>query len=332
VAWRSNDRIWVSATSPQNIARQLYEIDLRGRLRLVREVPGEITVHDVAPDGSMLLTINDRRILLQAITDGQGRDLSWLDRSIFGAFSADGSSILFHEGGEGGGVLGTTHLRKLDGSPPVRLSEGYSIDISPDQKWVLVYVPLAPTQYRLVPTGAGTAKVITTPDVPQAFPFGFAREGSRILWVGADRNGRRQMFNTALDGSDVRLVAPAGVAPLLFSHNGKYAVVRREGRLQIWEAGQNTWIPVPPLERSDLILGLSDDGQSLYVARARATGPEIVRIRVQNGVVDHLADVPVVDRSGMLAIVRLAITPDEKTIIVNYVRHTSELYLMQLHE
>jgi len=35
------------------------------------------------------------------------------------------------------------------------------------------------------------------------------------------------MFSTALDGSDVRLIASAGVAPLLFSHNGKYAVVSR---------------------------------------------------------------------------------------------------------
>ena len=185
VAWRSNDKIWVSATSPQNIARQLYEVDLRGRLHLVRDVPGEITMQDVAPDGSMLLTVNDRRILLQALTDGHWRDLSWLDRSIFAAFSADGSSILFHEGGEGGGVLGTTHVRKLDGSPPVRLSEGYSIDISPDQKWVLVYVPQTPTLYKPVPTGAGTAKVITAPDVPQAFPLRFARDRNRILW---DRN------------------------------------------------------------------------------------------------------------------------------------------------
>jgi len=109
-------------------------------------------------------------------------------------------------------------------------------------------------------------------------------------------------------------------------------VVSREGKLQIWEAEQNAWIAVPSLERSDFVIGLTDDGQSLYVARVGDTGPEIVRIRVRNGVVDHLADVPLVDRSGMLAIVRLAITPDEKTIIVNYVRHTAELYLMQPYQ
>src|SRR5271157_1395601 len=105
------------------MARQLFEIDLHGGKRLALEVPGEVTLQDVAAAGSALITMNERRILMHAFSQGKWRDLSWLDRSILDRISADGSMILYHEGGQGAGALGTTYIRGLDGSP-VRLSEG----------------------------------------------------------------------------------------------------------------------------------------------------------------------------------------------------------------
>jgi serine/threonine protein kinase len=328
LAWASNDKLWVAATTPYNIARQFYELDLQGRQRLVREIPGEVTVQDIASDGAVLFTMNDRRIFIQAVTNGSWRDLSWLDRSIFAALSADGSQVLFHEGGQGGSTLGTTNIRGLDGSPPVRLSEGYSIDLSPDRKWVLSFVPVVPVQFRLVPTGAGTPIPIPTPEVPQARPLGFARDRDAILWVGMHEN-QPQMFTTALDGSDVRWTGPSGAVPLLMSANGRYVVVRSGTALKIWDRTLDSLAEVPPLQQNDFILGVSDDGKWMYVTHPASSGRTVFRMKLGDGATEHIADMPTYDASGMIAPVRMAITPDEKTIIINYVRHLSELYVMQ---
>jgi hypothetical protein len=40
--------------------------------------------------------------------------------------------MLFTEGGEGGGPKYAVYLRKTDGSPAIRLSEGNGLALSPD--------------------------------------------------------------------------------------------------------------------------------------------------------------------------------------------------------
>lgn len=330
LAWVSADKLWVAATSPQIIARQFYEVDLSGRQRLVHEVPGEVTLQDIAQDGAVLFTMNDRRIFLQMVTGGKWLDYSWLDRSIFATFSADGSKLLFHEGGEGAGTLGATYLRRMDGSPPVRLSEGYSLDLSPDQKWALIYLPGPRTQYRLVPTGAGTPRSIATPDIPQAFAFGFAHDREGILWVGLGKDDKQQVFISALDGTNVQAIGVPGVVPLLMSPNGKYVIVRTSSGVRLWNRADISLTPIAPLEQNDFIVGLTDDGVLMYVARLIPDlGRRILRMNVRDGKFEQVAEIPVYDRAGMLFLARMVITPDGKTLAINYVRHLSELYMMQ---
>ena len=329
LAWISNQKLWVTATTPQNMARQLFEVDLRGGRRVILEVPGELTVHDVAPDGTALVAMNERRILMQAFSQGKWRDLSWLDRTILDAISADGSTLLFHEGGEGGGALGTTYIRRLDGSQAVRLCDGYGLDLSPDKKWVLVWLPVIPAQYRLVPTGAGDWKPVATPDIPQARPLGFTRDQRALVWMGMTARNEPQMFATELDGSNLQPLAPPGTFPMGGSMNGRYEVRAHGNVVELWDYERKSGQPIDYLVPGDFPLSVSDDAQWVYLARITAPSAlKVLHVNLRTGTTETVTEVALNDLSGRISVGRIAITPDGKTLVLSYVRHLSELYLM----
>jgi hypothetical protein len=145
LAWSpKNDEVWFTADpAVTTIARRLMAVTLSGKLRLLAAAPGDLTLHDVSADGTAIITIDDRerKIFFSDSKDTQEKELTWLDRAVLTGLSRDGKQVLFHEGGKGGGSQGTIFLRQTDGSAAVRLGEGYSIALSPDQKWVLAYTP-----------------------------------------------------------------------------------------------------------------------------------------------------------------------------------------------
>src|SRR5277367_6533694 len=163
IAWSpSGDEIWFTATRTGG-DRSLYAVTLAGTVRLLARVPGELTLLDVGREGNVLLTRgNDRAgIIGLAPGDAKERDLSWLDWSSPGDLSADGRTVLFAETGEGGGPKYAVYIRKTDGSPAIRLSEGVGLALSPDGKWALARPNITPSPLMLLPTGVGEAKPLT---------------------------------------------------------------------------------------------------------------------------------------------------------------------------
>ena len=126
LAWSPDGKeIWFTATRTGG-DRSLYATDLAGKVRVLARVPGELTILDVSREGSVLLTRGNDRAGMLGLPPGQAkeRDLSWLDWSVPGSLSADGTMVLFQESGEGGGPKYATYLRNTDGSPAIRLGEG----------------------------------------------------------------------------------------------------------------------------------------------------------------------------------------------------------------
>jgi serine/threonine protein kinase len=330
LAWISSRKLWVAATTPQSMARQLFEIDIHGREHAVLEVPGELTLHDMAADGTALVAMNERRIVMHAFSQSKWRDLSWLDRTIFDAISADGSTILFHEGGQGAGALGTTFIRSLDGSPAVRLSEGYGIDLSPDGKWALIWLPVVPAQYRLVPTGVGESKTVATPNIAQVRPLGFTRNQRGLVWVGFTTQNQRQTFITDLDGSNPRPIGPPGTFLMTTSQDGRYEVRARGNVFEVRDFTRQTSQPINYIEPNDMLLSISDDAQWIYLARQTSVPSlKILHVNLRNGTTELVTEVTVNDLAGVVSLGRVSITPNGRVLILGYVRHLSELYLMQ---
>lgn len=330
LAWKSDDQLLTSAIpADDSAARQLVSLDLSGKMKLALQVPGEITLQDVAPDGRILMTLNERNIVIRKHSaDGGSNDLSWLDRSILDMITPDGSLILFHEGGRGTGIMGSTFVRRTDGSPAVKLSDGYGVDLSPDRKWAFVFIQSNPVQYRLVPTGAGEAKVVNTPAIEQLRPFGFSKDGKGLVWIGRISGHRPQAFLTELDGNNPRPISQPGIVPLLVSANGRFEIRTTPDGPQLWDYSANLGRVLSQLKPNDPLLALSDDGQWLHVAQL-GSRRKITIVRRNLGTRHQETDMEIVaeDPTGLTAINRIVSTPDGRTVVYSYTRHISELYL-----
>jgi hypothetical protein len=117
---------------------------------------------DVAADGRLLVVqVLDRSgLLCQRRGESRERELAWLDGSVVRDLASDGSAIVFSEFFQGRLPKGGVFLRKTDGSPAVRLGDGWGWGLSSDGRWALTLTPGQPTEIVLLPTGPGAAKRI----------------------------------------------------------------------------------------------------------------------------------------------------------------------------
>jgi hypothetical protein len=93
----------------------------------------------------------------------------------------DGRIILADILGESGGTKGSIYWRYTDGSPPVRLGDGYAFGISPDGQWVTGFDSRATPErhYVLMPTGPGEPVSLQFSLLPKKF-------GIVLGWLGDD--------------------------------------------------------------------------------------------------------------------------------------------------
>jgi hypothetical protein len=85
------------------------------------------------------------------------KDLSWFSGTDAADISADGKAVLLREAGEAGGPGGAAYLRRVDGSPAVKVTEGTAEALSRDAKWAAC-IRESPPRILLVPTGAGESR------------------------------------------------------------------------------------------------------------------------------------------------------------------------------
>src|SRR5262249_19374653 len=105
LAWAPGGReIWFTGAEVGGDRRPLVGT-LSGEKRFLARVTGNLTLHDVARDGRVLIAHDTLRsgILGFAPGDAREKDLSWLDWSGVRDIAADGSWFAFTESGEGGG-------------------------------------------------------------------------------------------------------------------------------------------------------------------------------------------------------------------------------------
>ena len=193
LAWSpKDDEVWFTADpATTTIARRLMAVNMSGAFRLLAAAPGDLTLHDVAADGTAIIAIDDRerKIFFSGGPGNQDRELTWLDRAVLVALSPDGKQVVFHEGGKGGGSQGAIFLRKTDGAAAVRLGEGYAVALSPDQKWVLALTPSDPPRYWLIPTGAGEVTELKMAGIEHIALQGFAADSHRVV-MHCQRTGK----------------------------------------------------------------------------------------------------------------------------------------------
>src|SRR5206468_1684637 len=102
---------------------------LSGKTRQVWSVPWGFLA-DVSRDGRVLCSLNAsrREIVGYSAAEKTERNLTWLNWSFPKGISSDGKMALFEEQNQ---PQGGVYLRKLDGSPAVRLGDGHAWGLSP---------------------------------------------------------------------------------------------------------------------------------------------------------------------------------------------------------
>jgi eukaryotic-like serine/threonine-protein kinase len=334
LGWSPNDdEVWFTADpAVTTIARRLMAVTLSGKFRLLAAAPGDLTLHDVSADGTAIISIDDRerKIFFSDFKNTQEKELTWLDRAVLSGLSPDGKQVLFHEGGKGGGPRGTIFLRQTDGSPAVRLGDGYSIALSLDQKWVLAYTPGTPSRHWLIPTGAGEASELKLTAIENVVAMGFAADSRRIVFFANEPGHKARVYLFDPTTGKLQPLTPEGVRGFI-SPDGKFLAVRgNESAPELLSV--ETGSPIREMkgfQEPDRLIQVTPDGADAFVANYKGLTATIYRIHLDNGDRQLVETLEMRDPTGGFGITRVLTTPDGQYFAYNTLRQLSELYLLQ---
>jgi eukaryotic-like serine/threonine-protein kinase len=330
LAWGSGGKeIWFTAATIGS-ARDLKGVTPEGKTREISRVPGGMNLHDVSRDGKVLVDhrANYAGILGRIAGESQERALSWLDYSFLRDLSSDGSTLLFDEEGEGGGLAYSVYVRKIDGSAAIRLGDGVAQALSPDGKWALT-MTLTPSKLHLQPTGPGDAKDLTQPGLTYQYGATFLPDG-RIVFRASETGHGPRYFVQDLNGGKPRPITPEGAVG--------YAIATPDGRfIETLDANRHHALfpidggPVRPfegLEVNDRPLRWSPDGKTLYV-RNGALPARLYRMDTSSKKRELWRELMPSDPAGVVAIRTVKVSADGASVFYGYTRHLSNLYLLE---
>lgn len=330
LAW-SGDQVWFTATATGG-ARALFAVTLDGALRPIVRVAGGLTIQDVFPDGRVLVTRDSSRIGIAALDSGETRerDLSWLDWSLARALGRDGRTVLFDETAEGGGPRHGVYVRKMDGSPAVRLGDGIAQDLSPDGKWAASF-PSDRNEIVLLPTGPGEPKKVAVKNIAlQAVRF--FPDGKTLLIAGNEPGHAVRLYAQAIDGGEARPLSPEGITvnSIAIPPDGRHVLGRAaDQQYYLFPVSTGEPIVVKGLSSEDAIAGFNPSGASVFIFERAHVPSAVYEVPLDGGPRRLITRIDAVAASPQIGIQGLKFTADLKGYVYSYFRTDAELYLVE---
>lgn len=346
LAWAPSGReVWFTATrggvtQPDGTSDstrsgpQLQAVSLAGEARAVDRTPDWLVLHDIAPDGTALLSRNTIRISMNCRTplDTKERDLSWLTASVPRALSRDGSSVIFIDFLTGRTASGnpTVFRRGLDGSDAVAIGEGAPQALSPDGRWMLTRLI---EDLVLLPMGAGEPQTLRKGDL--RLHGGAAWLGdSHVIFTASRGGGEPRIYRQAIpDGTPVA-ITPEGTSssPASVRDDRTLLVPSGSGWL-LYDIEGGDPVPVPALTPRDLPIAWSDDGRFAYAVDTAVVGAarfDVVRVDVATGRRDVWKTVQPDDTAGVqVNPANFRMLPDGNTYCYSYMRRVGDLFVVR---
>jgi eukaryotic-like serine/threonine-protein kinase len=339
LGWSPNGReIWFSgARSGSDPA--LYAVDLAGRERILAQMAGAPSLHDISTDGQLLLSLVDSRIGMRSLAPGatEERDLSWLDTSDAQALSDDGKTLIFEELSSGEGRNPAIYLRGTDGSPAVRLGYGNRPALSPDGKLLLcIRRDGNASHLLLLPTGPGESRTLPDNGIrPQAaewFP-----DGRKILVTGDQANQPVRTFIEELASGKTKPVTAPGVRASAVSPDGHtVVVVTAAGKVYLYSLATGAERAIATVDPSATALRWDRTGRYLFLLERRgellersdSPAEAILRLDVSTGRGEVWRQLRTPDLMASF-FHTVALSGDGRAYAFSYQRDLSTLYLVK---
>ena len=337
IAWSSSGaEVWFAASAGnEGWADQIRALDLSGRQRMILRLPGITRLHDISRDGRVLITKEQWRALMpfKGPKDSKERDLSWLDLSALCDLALDSQSVIFTEIGQAPGQDYFLYLRKTDGSPAVKLGEGFTGAVSPDGKWVLSVSAENPSRLVLLPKGAGDAKTLPGQGLTQFSGPSWTPDGKMVAYDATDGHAWRLYVQDLLGGksravtTELSSVSPDETQPV--SPDGKYLFGRDlERKGYRYPLDGSPPIEIAGLEPEESFAGWSGDSHSIFLFSKARYPVKVFKLDVSTGSRRVIKEILPEDLVGLDSVFALRVSRDEKSFAYSYVRSLSELYLV----
>jgi hypothetical protein len=259
--------------------------------------------------------------------------MSWLDWGLPADITDDGSMILFDESGEGGGPGFSVYIRKLDGSPAVRLGEGSAQALSPDGSLAAVIVRKGDVfQVVLYPTGAGQPRSIPIEGMILQ-QLGWLADGRTLLVEGSEKGRGVRLHTMEIEGGKLRAFSPEGyrLANLHVRPGSReVAVFGPDQKRYLYPIDGGEPTVIPGLQPRENIAGWSSDGKSMYVRLRDSSLPAIVQsLDLATGKRERILEIRPADASGVTGVGAVRVTPDRRAYAYSFVRNLADLYVVE---
>jgi serine/threonine protein kinase/Tol biopolymer transport system component len=332
LAWApQGNEVWFSAVENGSSNHSLWAVSLSGRQRKVLTVPVGLTLHDIAPDGRLLATIDIERLAMEwSGKDKQVRDLSWFDWSIAKDISPDGQWVLFEEGAEPAGLNNAVAIRKVDGSPPIRLGDGTADALSPDGKWAISFSRAGPAQITLFSVGAGQSREIPLPTLERLQNGShFLPDGKRIVIDGNEPGHTGRTYVVDVAGGKPQPVTPEGIYATLPSPDGKFlAGETADYKLDLYPLDGGPAHHIPDIAPGYMLAQWSADSKAVYVFQPGELPLKIQRVDIATGKMKPVRELVPADLGGVVSIAPVITNVTASEFAYTYYQTLSVLYVV----
>jgi len=331
LAWSSNGKEVLFTGVQSGINRDLMAVDLKGRMRKILDLPGSMTLEDVAPDGRLLVSLDNERLAMDTSAhSGRPVNLSWHDWSVAKDISPDGRSILFEDSSQAAGAHYSVAIRKVEGTPPVRLGEGSAGGLSPDGKWAISILPGTPGQIKLLPIGPGQARTISALGLESIHNGSahFVADGKHIT-VNANEPGKGvRCYLLDLEAGKPKPMTPEGTTCGLVSPDGQSIVANNSGILSVYPTSGEPPHPVPNLEPGLFAFQWCEDNTSVYTYHPGEVPARVYKVNLLTGAKTMVRELEPDTSAGVVAIAPVVASRDGSRFAYSYYQVLSVLFLV----
>jgi serine/threonine protein kinase/Tol biopolymer transport system component len=334
LAWTPDDReIWFGAIQGDvGDPYSMCAVSLAGKERTVLRTPINNRVQDIAKDGSVLMIAESFRIdSIFGDESGKTRDLTWTDMSWGQTLSNDAKWLAFSTEDAGATTNYSTFLRKTDGSQAVKLGEGTSTGISPDNKWVAANLVSDDHSMLFLPLGTGESRKIHSDNIHfEVAKTLFLPDSQRVLLTGHEDGKGSRTYLFSMSGGEGKPVTAEETVGDVLSPDGKQLLAHdRSHKFFVYPLDGGASRPVAQLQENDTPLAWLDDGHTVIFREGTEQTVNTFQLDMNSGAKKPWKNFAPRDKVGLEGIYNVGVTSDGKHYIVVEAHTFSSVFVVK---